>query len=72
MGPARLDVEQLTVDERIALIGELWHSLDAAAVAPITPALAAELTCRETETVAAPERGVDWETIERELRARLR
>ena len=72
MALPRLDLEQLTADERIALIGQLWHSLDAAVVAPITPALAAELARREAEADAQPEQGEAWDVIERQLRDRLR
>lgn len=72
MALPRLDVEQLTAEERIALIGRLWHSLDAAVVAPITPALAEELARREAEADAQPELGETWEVIERQLRERLR
>ena len=45
-------LESLTAQERIALIGRLWDSLDAAVAAPLSPALAAELDRREAESVA--------------------
>jgi putative addiction module component (TIGR02574 family) len=67
-----LDLEQLTADERITLIGQLWNSLDAAVVAPITPALVAELTRREAEVDAHPEQGEHYKVIEQQLRDRLR
>ena len=45
-------LEPLTAEERIALIGRLWDSLDPAAAAPLTPSLAAYLDRRETEAAA--------------------
>jgi putative addiction module component (TIGR02574 family) len=44
-----IPVNDLTAEERIELIGKLRDSLDPAAAAPITPALAAELDRREAE-----------------------
>jgi putative addiction module component (TIGR02574 family) len=52
-----MPIDDLTAEERIALIGRLWDSLDSAVGAPITPALAAELDRREAEADAAPEAG---------------
>lgn len=45
-------LESLTAEERITLIGRLWDSLDPAAAAPISAALAAELDRREAEADA--------------------
>lgn len=65
-------IDHLTAEERIELIGELMDSLDPAAAMPLTPELAAELDRREAEADADPDEGVPWETIEQELRDRLR
>ena len=65
-------VDDLTAEERIELIGRLWESLDPAAAAPITPALAAELDRREAETDGAPEAGDAWTDIKAELRKKLK
>ncbi len=65
-------LDDLTVEERIDLIGKLWDSLDAAAAAPITPALAAELDRREAEADEAPDGGESWPDIRGELRKKLR
>jgi putative addiction module component (TIGR02574 family) len=65
-------LESLTAQERIALIGRLWDSLDPAAAAPLSPALAAELDRREAEADADPDAGIPWTALRDELRARLR
>jgi len=67
-----LPLDELTAQERIDLIGKLWDSLDAAAAAPITPALAVELDRREAEADGAPEAGEAWPDIRGELRKKLR
>ena len=64
-------VDDLTAEERMELIGELWDSLDPAVVAPITPALAAELDRREADADAAPEAGDPWSNIRDELSKKL-
>ena len=67
-----ISLNDLTAEERIELIGKLWDSLDPAAAAPITPALAAELDRREAEADAAPEAGEPWSQIRDQLRKKLR
>jgi putative addiction module component (TIGR02574 family) len=67
-----IPVDDLTAEERIALIGKLWDSLDSAVAAPITPALAAELDRREAEADAAPDAGDAWADIRDDLRKKLR
>ena len=64
-------LESLTAQERIALIGRLWDSLDPAAAAPLSPALVAELDRREAEADAEPDAGIAWTALRDELRARL-
>lgn len=64
--------EHLTAEERIALIGELWDSLDPAASMPLTPELAEELDRRDAEVDADPDEGVPWETVIKELRDEFR
>jgi len=65
-------LESLTAEERIALIGRLWDSLDPAAAAPLTPSLAADLDRRETEADADPDAGIPWAALRDALRARIR
>ncbi len=67
-----IPVDDLTAEERIELIGMLWDSLDPAAAAPITPALAAELDRREAEADGAPDVGDAWSDVTAELRKKLK
>jgi putative addiction module component (TIGR02574 family) len=67
-----IPVGDLTAEERIELIGKLWESLDSALVAPLTPALAAELDRREAEADTAPDAGQSWPEIRDDLRKKLR
>jgi len=65
-------LESLTAEERIALMGRLWDSLDPAAAAPVSAALAFELDSREVEADADPDAGIPWSALRDELRARIR
>ena len=65
-------LESLTAQERIVLMGRLWDSLDPAAAAPLSPALAAELARREAEADTDPDAGIPWDALRDELQARLR
>ena len=69
--PRGIPLDDLTADERIELIGKLWDSLDPALVAPIPPALAAELDRREAEADAAPDDGEAWTEIRGHLQKKL-
>ena len=72
MATTTIPVDTLTAEERIALMGRLWDSLDPAAAAPITAALAAELDRREAEADADPAAGTAWSEVKAELRGKLR
>jgi len=72
MASSSIPVETLSVEERIALMGRLWDSLDPAAAAPITPALAAELKRREAEADADPAAGSSWPDLKAKLQGKLR
>jgi putative addiction module component (TIGR02574 family) len=67
-----IPVDTLSAEERIALMGRLWDSLDPAAAAPITPALAAELDRREAEADTDPSAGTSWADVKSELERKLR
>lgn len=64
-------LESMTAQERIALMGRLWDSLDSSVAAPLTPALAAELSRREAEADSEPDAGIPWAALRDELRSRL-
>lgn len=64
--------EDLSNEERIELIGQLWDSLEASVAAPISPALAAELERREAEADASPDEGVSWPELRDSLHKKLR
>lgn len=72
MAPTSIPVDTLTAEERIALMGRLWDSLDPAAAAPVTAALAAELDRREAVADTDPAAGTTWSEVEAELRGKLR
>ncbi|WP_461414076.1 addiction module protein [Gemmatimonas sp.] len=65
-------LESLTAEERIALMGRLWDSLDPAAVAPVSGALAEELDAREAAADREPDAGTPWAALRDELGTRLR
>jgi putative addiction module component (TIGR02574 family) len=67
MASRSLPVAELTAEERIALMGRLWDSLDPATAAPITDALAAELDRREAEADRNADAGESWIVIMRDL-----
>jgi putative addiction module component (TIGR02574 family) len=66
------ELESLSAQERIALMGRLRNSLDAALAAPLSTGLVAELPRREAEADADPDAGISWAALRDELRARLR
>ena len=72
MASRPIPVDDLTADERIALMRQLWDSLDPAAAAPMTDALAAELDRREADADADPEAGASWPQVKADLAKRLR
>jgi putative addiction module component (TIGR02574 family) len=71
MASRTIDLDRLTDAERLALIGELWDSLDSAVAAPITPQRADELDRREAEADADPTAGDPWVDVKADLRRRL-
>lgn len=72
MASHAIPVDDLTAEERVELIGQLWDSLDSATAAPMSEALAAELDRREIEADAAPEAGQTWPEIRTDLTSKLR
>ena len=65
-----LGIERLSVEERLALVEELWDSI--AEATPLTDAQRAELDRRLAEHEANPDDVVPWENIKASITARLR
>ena len=68
-----LGIDQLSVEDRLALVEDLWDSIaaDEAAV-PLTDAQKAELDRRLADHEANPDDVVSWEEIKASLSARLK
>ena len=60
-----IEIDKLSPEERLDLIGRLWDSLDADAV-PLTPAQAVELDRRLVVADADLAASVSWETLKAE------
>ena len=58
-----------SIEERLAIIGELWDSIDHA-TRPVSPAVAALIDERVADAEANPLDGRPWEDVEQTLRAR--
>ena len=72
MAPRAIQVDELSAEERIELMGRLWDSLDPTAAAPMTAELAAELDRREADADTSPEAGDTWPAIQSDLLGKLR
>jgi putative addiction module component (TIGR02574 family) len=68
-----LGIEDLAIEERLALVEELWDSIaaDSAAV-PLTEAQRAELDRRIAEHEANPDDVVPWEEVKASITERLK
>lgn len=65
-----LGIEQLSVEERLVLVEELWDSI--AAATPLTDAQRAELDRRLADHEAYPDDVVSWEEVKSSIAARLK
>lgn len=67
------NIDDLSQDERLTLLEQLWDSLtvDPGAV-PLTPAQRAELDHRLDEIDHGDVEGIPWEEVVRQLRGRRR
>ncbi len=65
-----LGIERLSVDERIALVEEIWDSI--AEVTPLTEAQRRELDRRLEDHEANPDDVVPWEAVKAAIEARLK
>ena len=68
-----LGIDRLTVEERLALVEELWDSIaESGADLPLTDAQRAELDRRLAEHEAAPDDVVPWEDVKASIGDRLK
>lgn len=65
-----LGVEKLSIEERIALVEELWDSI--AEATPLTEPQRAELDRRLEEHKRDPDDVVSWDVIKASIAARLK
>ena len=68
---SNIDVKQLSAEERLILIEQIWDSLEAEAV-PVTEAQKAELDRRIEEMDRDGERGIPWEDVLTKIRGRAK
>lgn len=67
-----LGIDRLGVEERLALVGEIWDSIAAdSASVPLTPEQAQELDRRLAAHEANPDDVVSWESAKATLSKRL-
>ena len=68
-----LGIDRLSVEERLALVEELWDSIaEDSAAAPVTDAQRAELDRRLAEHDARPDDVVSWQDIKTSIAACLK
>jgi putative addiction module component (TIGR02574 family) len=68
-----LGIDRLSVEERLALVEELWDSIaEDSAAAPLTDAQRIELDRRIAEHEAHPDDVVSWEDVKASIAARLK
>jgi len=67
-----LGIDQLNVDERLALVEEIWATICADATAfPLTEAQRSELDRRVADDDAFPDDVVPWDEVKAKVRSRL-
>jgi putative addiction module component (TIGR02574 family) len=74
MSPSQplLEIEKLTVPQRLELIGLLWDSIPSEEPAPLTDDQKQELDRRIAALDANPDSGRPWEEVEARILARLK
>lgn len=68
MGP-KVDIKNLTAEERLALLGYIWDSLEPEQV-PVTDAQRAELDRRLDDLEGDRDLGIPWEEVLQKIRDR--
>jgi putative addiction module component (TIGR02574 family) len=73
MSPSQplLEIEKLTVPQRLELIGELWDSIPNEEPPPLTDEQRQELDRRIAALDANPDSGRPWEEVKARIQARL-
>lgn len=71
MGDSHIDIKSLTPEERLALLEEIWDSLDPEAV-PVTDAQRRELDRRLDDLEGDRDLGIPWDEVLRQIRERPR
>jgi putative addiction module component (TIGR02574 family) len=69
MAKPALDIQTLSADERLDLIGELWDSLEANDL-PLSEDHRAELRRRIADVEAGGPKGAPWAEVEARIRSR--
>jgi len=70
MAKPALDISQLSPEERLSLIGELWDSLDAPQL-PLSEEQRVELRRRMADVEQRGPEGSPWAEVEARIRARV-
>jgi putative addiction module component (TIGR02574 family) len=69
MGINPSDLANLSVDEKLRLISDLWDSIEASAdMPPLSDVQSDELARRRTEGLRDPAATIDWPSVRLELR----
>ncbi len=73
MNKPALNVDQMSAEERLELIEQLWESLSETSEAvPMTKAQREELDRRLDDLESSPPGGIPWEEVLRRIRTRPR
>ena len=68
MGVTPADLANLSVEEKLDLISELWDSIEASTAAPtLSEAQSTELARRRTEGLRDPAAMIDWSAVRSDL-----
>ncbi len=68
---SNVDIKNLTTEQRLALLGDIWDSLDPEDV-PVTEAHRAELDRRLDDLEQDRDLGIPWEEVLRQIRDRAK
>jgi putative addiction module component (TIGR02574 family) len=71
MPRSKVDIKNLTPEERLMLLEEIWDSLEPGDIS-LTEAQRAELDRRLDDLERDPTPGIPWEAVLREIRERAR